>query len=122
MVVATPLSEPEGAHRGTNLLFAYHAVGKPSLGVRLAEIGFHLCCLRLVIAIIDILQIQQLDGRETIGGIDKTTLRVGIRAVEVGNECLQMQMVIFHHRVVFTLVEYPVVGLHLQGGYRQHHH
>ena len=116
VVVPTPLSEPEGAHRGTNLLFSHHAVGKPCLGVRLAEIGFHLCCLILVIAIIDILQIQQLDSRKTIGGKDKTTFRVGILAVEVGNECLQIQMVTFHRCIVLTLVEYPVVGLYLQGG------
>ena len=89
VVVAAPLRQPEALLRGAYLLVAHLRVGEPRLGIGLTDVGLHLCRLTLVIALVDILQVHQVNGLAAIRGIDVTTLGVSVAIVKVGEEHLK---------------------------------
>ena len=114
VVVAAPLRQPEALLRGAYLLVAHLRVGEPRLGIGLTDVGLHLCRLALIIALVDILQVHQVDGLAAIRGIYMTAFGVGVAMVKVGEEHLKAQVVARGVSIVLAFVEHPVAGLDAQ--------
>ncbi len=114
VVVATPLCQPIAGIGSSNLLIAHLRVGEPSPCIGINQICLHLSHLTLVVTLIDILQIHQVDGLNTVGGIDVTSLGVCIAIVKVGDAQFQTEVVARERRSILALIEHIVSSLYLR--------
>ena len=112
MLAAAPFLEQERLFGTSQFGDPICSVGKPRLGIRHHQLGFHIRVVLIVIALIDVLERQQVDTLHTIGGDERSLLTERVFPVQVGKEHLQIKMVGVMRCRVLVLVQHPVTCLY----------